>query len=228
MISPLLIAESRFPLFGSVVNDNLEAQLSALFSKDFTPLSFDRSSGYPLSDLMSFDNGYAFSSDDYLPSGRYKIITIGNVGDGYVDSTKVNFLDEIPQRIEENYLLHIGDLVISLTGNVGRVAIIRENNLLLNQRVARIVPKHGGSEPFLYCLFRQNRTKVYLENISKGTAQANLSPVELLKTIVDYDVEDILQFSKSTKVLLSAILDTSQEIALLTQLLNTYLTILSR
>lgn len=201
--------------------------MATLFCDKFSALSFDIASDTALSDFISFDNGYAFSSDDYLYQGKYRIITIGNVNDGYVDTSKVNFLDEVPTKIVENYLLHIGDVVISLTGNVGRTAMIKEDNLLLNQRVARIVPKVSKTKPFFYCLFRQPQTKAYLENISKGTAQANLSPVELLKTKVDYRMNDIMAFSDIANPIMNAILDISKEIASLNALLDTYLTTLS-
>lgn len=200
-----------------------------MFNQDFQPLSFDVKDGYPLSKLMTFDNGYAFSSSDYLSQGKYKIITIGNVGDGFLDTSSVNYIDKVPDKVKDNCLLRLGDVVISLTGNVGRAALVKEENLLLNQRVARIVPTNRkGYLPFLYCLFRQEKTKNYLVGISKGTAQANLSPVDLLKTIVDYEEASIIRFSKSTAAILEAIIDNAKEIAQLKALTDTYLTILSR
>lgn len=209
------------------LNDNLEATLSLLFNQNFQPLSFDIKEGYPLSALMSFDNGYAFSSSDYLTQGKYKIITIGNVGDGFLDTLSVNYITDVPNKVLSNCLLNIGDVVISLTGNVGRTAIVKENNLLLNQRVARVVPRKKEYLPFLYCLFRQGQTKAYLEGISKGTAQANLSPVELLKTTVNYDQDRIIQFSKQTISIIESLIDGSLEISHLSSLADTYLTTLS-
>lgn len=149
------------------INEDLEKTLSYSFNESFEPLSFDMRGDRKLSALLSFDNGYAFSSDDYLENGLYKIITIGNVGDGFVDTSKVNFFNNVDDKILNNYLLKIGDIVISLTGNVGRTALIKEENLLLNQRVARVVPKNKMYHSFIYCLFRQQRTKEYLEGISK-------------------------------------------------------------
>ena len=181
-----------------------------------------------LSALLSFDNGYAFSSDDYLENGLYKIITIGNVGDGFVDTSKVNFFNNVDDKILNNYLLKIGDIVISLTGNVGRTALIKEENLLLNQRVARVVPKNKMYHSFIYCLFRQQRTKEYLEGISKGTAQLNLSPVELLETQINYIDEDIYEFAAKTAPILKSIINYSKEISSLSLCKNVFLTNLSK
>jgi type I restriction enzyme S subunit len=210
------------------INDNLEASLSLLFNQSFCSLSFDIKEGYSLSQLMRFDNGYAFSSADYLPQGKYKIITIGNVADGFLDTSSVNYINDVPSKVLQNCLLNIGDIVISLTGNVGRTALIKEENLLLNQRVARIVPNKHCYLPFLYCLFRQEKTKNYLIGISKGTAQANLSPIELLKTIVDYDFCEIEEFSRRASAIIDAIIRCSKEISHLLELADTYLSTLSR
>ena len=210
------------------INENLEAQMSFLFNQKFEPLSFDCDSTQSLSDIMSFDNGFAFSSSDYLPEGQYRIITIGNVGDGYIDTTNVNYLQSIPDRVKKSALLYIGDIIVSLTGNVGRTAIVKENNLLLNQRVARIVAKDNMYKGFLYCLFRQQSTKTFLETISRGTAQANLSPVELLKTKIKYTHDEMIEFTKVVTPMINTVLVNSKELAELLVFRNTFLTVLSR
>ena len=84
-------------------------------------------------------------------------------------------------------MLNIGDVLLSLTGNVGRVGIVCEDNLLLNQRVAKIIPKSDDLLPYLYFYFRLPESKLSLETIAKGTAQQNLSPVETLKLFIPYD-----------------------------------------
>lgn len=210
------------------INDNLESQMSFLFIKKFEPLSFNCDSKQHLSDIMTFDNGFAFSSSEYLLEGQYKIITIGNVCDGYIDTTNVNHLQTISDKIKRSALLYIGDIIISLTGNVGRTAIVKESNLLLNQRVARIVARDKMYKGFLYCLFRQQSTKTFLETISRGTAQANLSPVELLNTKTNYNHEDMIEFTKIVTPMINAILVNSNEIAELLIFRRAFLSELSR
>lgn len=210
------------------INDNLEAQMSALFNSRFEPLSFDCESNQCLSDIMSFDNGYAFKSNDYMSDGLYKIITIGNVGDGYIDTTQVNYLSSIADKIKRVALLQCGDIIISLTGNVGRTAIVKEENLLLNQRVARIVANDSSYKWFLYCLFRQQATKTFLETIARGTAQANLSPVEVLKTKINYNIDDMIEFSTMIVPIIADVLSNSRELTSLLTLRSVYLATLSR
>ena len=163
------------------------------------------------SDIMNFDNGFAFQSSTYLPGGRYKIITIKNVQDGYIDSTGSAFIDSLPQRMKDNCILNIGDVLLSLTGNVGRVGIVCEENLLLNQRVAKIVPIDNKLLPFLYFVFRQSGIKTKLETIAKGTAQLNLSPIETLKLTIPYEESSAIQLSQLLEPLYRKIINNNQE-----------------
>ena len=87
--------------------------------------------------------------------------------------------------------------MLSLTGNVGRVGIVCEDGLLLNQRVAKFIPKHPGILPWLYYYFRLPSSKDTLESIAKGTAQQNLSPVETLKLQVPFDLSTALNLSEA-------------------------------
>lgn len=128
--------------------------------------------------------------------GKYKIITIKNVQDGLVDSSGVSFVDELPSGLNPACVLNFGDVLLSLTGNVGRVGIVTEANMLLNQRVAKLQPHKLELLPFWYFLFRQVEIKDHLKNISKGTAQQNLSPVETLKTRIFFDEKIATEYSE--------------------------------
>ena len=106
--------------------------------------------------------------------------------------------------MKQGCFLTIGDVLLSLTGNVGRVGIVCENDLLLNQRVAKFIPKDIRTLPLLYFYFRLPTTKISLETISKGTAQQNLSPIETLKLEIPYETKQALELSN----LLQPIFDT--------------------
>lgn len=81
-------------------------------------------------------NGYAFKSENYVSDG-IRIIRIANVQKGYIEDNTPAFYPEDFGGLEK-YMLEAGDLLISLTGNVGRVAILDKEFLpaALNQRVA--------------------------------------------------------------------------------------------
>ena len=174
-------------------------------------------------DIMHFENGFAFPSRSYLSEGQYKIITIKNVQDGQIDSANVSYVNELPFRMKEGCKLCIGDVLLSLTGNVGRVGIVCEDNLLLNQRVAKFVPHSKELLPFLYFVFRQSKIKAKLESISRGTAQANLSPVETLDLTIKFEQTSAELLSMQLEPLYQALIHNTQEISTLVVIRDTLL-----
>jgi len=165
----------------------------------------------PMGNWLRFVNGFAFKSSTYLGAGKYKVITIKNVQDGSVDSVGASCLDVLPMGISPACILVFGDVLLSLTGNVGRVGIVTEENLLLNQRVAKFDPIKSELLPFWYFLFRQNEMKDHLINIAKGTAQQNLSPVETLKTEIAFDESMATEYSEVVTPMFRAIAENCQE-----------------
>lgn len=190
----------------SAVNDNLEQQAAALITRYQTTTD----TTIALSEIMDFENGFAFQSSTYLSEGAYRIITIKNVQDGRIDSDGSAYINALPPRMKSGCKLRIGDALLSLTGNVGRVGIVCENNLLLNQRVAKIVPRDSALLPFLYFVFRLSSTKTMLESIAKGTAQLNLSPVETLKLSIPFDYATATQLSHTLEPIYNAIAANNQ------------------
>ena len=138
----------------------------------------------PLSTFVELKNGYAFKSETYINEGKYKIITIKNVKSGEFDLTECCTIDELPNNLQTHQLLSMGDIIISLTGNVGRACIVNAENCLLNQRVGKIVVK-TISPVFIYEILQTNRFVSKMQNIAQGCAQANLS---------NSDVEDFVVF----------------------------------
>ncbi len=128
-------------------------------------------------------NGYAFTSDSYIKLGQYKILTIGNVQNGYVSISNCNYINEIPKGMPNHCLLEYKDLLMSLTGNIGRVGFVIFDNCLMNQRVCKIKPKNQNLIPGLFCLLRSKRFQNAMIKMSDGgTAQKNLSTIELEKS----------------------------------------------
>ena len=110
-----------------------------------------------IGDACKILNGYAFKSDKYVTSG-IRVIRIANVQKGYIEDADPEFYPENYSGLDK-YMLKEGDLLISLTGNVGRVAILQKEMLpaALNQRVAclRIKnPKISKGYLFHFCEYR--------------------------------------------------------------------------
>ena len=191
----------------NAINHNLEQQASALVGHYMQSIDTSVS----IANIMSFDSGFPFQSSTYLPFGKYRIITIKNVQDGNIETSNTVFINNLPTRMKNNCILHVGDVLLSLTGNVGRVGIVCEENLLLNQRVAKIVPNDIGLLPLLYFIFRQPDIKLQMELIAKGTAQSNLSPAETLRLTMPFERKTAEALSRTLAPMYQTIISTTQE-----------------
>lgn len=200
------------------INKNFDAQAIALIDE----YCKSTQNKVPFCSVMSFTNGYPFKSESYQKNGIYRVITIKNVLDGKIDSTGASHLNEIPVNMKETCKLRIGDVLLSLTGNVGRVGVVTEQNLLLNQRVAKI-EADKKFVPLLYFYFRRPETKASLEAIARGTAQKNLSPVETLDLSFPYNKEAILELSKVLSPMFDSIIQNDKEITFLSSIRDTLL-----
>ena len=73
---------------------------------------------------------------------------------------------------------------MSLTGDVGRVGVLKEENLpaALNQRVARIIIKSlfNLDEKYLFNLLNSDEIREKIESLGHGAAQLNVSTKDIL------------------------------------------------
>lgn len=168
-----------------------------------------------LNKWLEIKSGFPFKSETYQSSGRYKIITIKNVQESELVTSNCDYVNEVPPRAKEYIILNIGDRLISLTGNCGRLCVVCENNLLLNQRVGLLSCDELYLEYF-YNYLNSSEVRTLVENIANGAAQANLSPIELCKTICVVPPEPCLvRYNEIASNLRTSVIRNYQEIALL-------------
>lgn len=130
-------------------------------------------------------NGYAFKSSNYINEG-YRVVRITNVQSGYIEDEKPVYY-EFDNKLEK-YELKENDLLISLTGNVGRCALVTKDFLpaYLNQRVCCLrINKEKVIPKFLYYILNSKKFEFDCINSSQGIAQLNMS-TEWLK---EYNLE---------------------------------------
>ena len=139
-----------------------------------------------ISNVVNFKSGFAFKSVDYKSGEKYGVVTIKNVHDGKFIPECTDFIAEPPSRLPKHCFIKNGDILMSLTGNVGRVCIANGDNLLLNQRVVVLEPRQENNSNYIYWLFRQKAMTTCCEMISTGAAQQNLSPIKLGEQTVIY------------------------------------------
>ena len=159
-----------------------------------------------IGDACEVLNGYAFKSEKYTESG-IRIIRISNVQKGYIEDNAPAFYPLDSMGLEK-YMLEENGLLISLTGNVGRVALLSKEFLpaALNQRVACLRLKTDRiKKSFLFHILNSEYFEQQCVNSSKGVAQKNMS-TEWLK---EYSIP---LYSIEKQVEISFILDTLQSI----------------
>ncbi|MCL2094980.1 restriction endonuclease subunit S [Candidatus Saccharibacteria bacterium] len=133
-----------------------------------------------LGDVTRLQSGYAFKSSAYSEDGDYKVLTIANVQSGKLNIDKINSVKEMPKDIRPQQILSYGDILISMTGNVGRVCLVDVKNCLLNQRVGKIICEDEVSKEYIYMLVSSPQFMSRMENKAQGGAQGNLSTGDIL------------------------------------------------
>jgi len=130
--------------------------------------------------LMNFQNGFAFSSEDYIDEG-IPLIRIGEVKEN-IDFENTKKLPVDYAQSHSSFLVRYGDLLIAMTGYVGETAMyMYEQKALLNQRVGIMKPKSGLNTKFLYYWTQTPSFKTFLSLQSKSSAQENVGEAEIGK-----------------------------------------------
>lgn len=200
------------------INHNLEAMAKQLYDYWFVQFDFPDENGRPykssggkmvwneklkrdipetwkdsqLNKWLQIQSGYAFKSDSYLSEGVYKIITIKNVQEYRLDTSNCDYINSLPSDVKDSCILKVGDRLISLTGNCGRLCIVSETNLLLNQRVGVMICEETMKD-FFYRLLGSNEFQSLCAYLANGAAQSNLSPIDLCKLTFPLPPRDILE-----------------------------------
>lgn len=155
-------------------------------------------------------SGYAFKSNEFNQEGKYKVVTIKNVKDGQFDGKNVNRIVEIPPNLPKHCKLKDGDILLSLTGNVGRVCMVNGKEYLLNQRVAKLKSRIPA---YTYCLFRSKDMFDKMNSLANGAAQQNLSPIRTGKIIVLYPPDNLIsKFERLVQPIIEKILFVNKNI----------------
>ena len=140
-----------------------------------------------ISEIGTLKNGYAFQSSTYNPAGNHQIITIANVsGERYIDVDSCNCIMRIPDDIQVHQVLKKDDILISLTGNVGRVSLCIWGNCLLNQRVGLLQLKQDVNREYVYQALSSKRFEQAMIACGQGAAQMNIGKGDVEDYTIPY------------------------------------------
>lgn len=176
-----------------------------------------------LGKVCSIKGGYAFDSKSFKTSGKYQIIKMSNLHEGELNiSRSQSFLEELPKNATE-YLLEKDDILITLTGTVGKqdygysYQIKNESDLLVNQRVGKIT-SNGIHPQYLYLILKTTRFLVQFFYSSRGGTgnQSNVSTNDISNiTILFPPLEEQKRIAKVLGVWDEAIERQAKMVALL-------------
>lgn len=143
---------------------------------------------FALKEYLNIVGGYAFKSELFKEKG-IPVLRIGNINSGHFQSVNMVYWEY--DTALERYLLRSGDIVMSLTGTVGKndygnVCILgNEYDLYyLNQRNAKLELGNGINKYYLANLLKFTTIKKRLTGISRGVRQANISNKDILNLVV--------------------------------------------
>lgn len=167
-----------------------------------------------LSHHIGLRHGYQFRETDFTESG-IQVIKIGNVtDDGLNLQTDVSFVSATRVQEFENITIKDGDILMSLTGNIGRVVEVSGLNgkiLFQNYRVGVFYPLSDKLyKPFIKWIMSSDAILRQLNSYANQTAQANFGKQDL----------DKLKFKLPTydeQVEISRVLNTMEKVIKLNQ-----------
>ena len=128
--------------------------------------------------------GYAFKSELFAEEG-IPVLRIGNINAGYFQPINMVYWKQDDSL--SRYMMYAGDLVMSLTGTVGKddygnVCILGNDYdcYYLNQRNAKLELFNSLDKCYLSQILKFPAVKKKLTGISRGVRQANISNKDIL------------------------------------------------
>ena len=141
-----------------------------------------------LSEHLTVIGGYAFKSEQFSEEG-IPVLRIGNINSGFFKPVNLVYWED--DNTLNRYKMYPGDLVMSLTGTVGKddygnVCILGNDYdvYYLNQRNAKLELQDTINKYYLSMLLKFEPVKKKLTGINRGVRQANISNKDILNLMV--------------------------------------------
>ncbi|MDO6559764.1 restriction endonuclease subunit S [Paraglaciecola chathamensis] len=140
----------------------------------------------PMKNLITIQGGYAFKSGDFGKVG-IPVVKIGNANKLGFTTKGVAFIEPKDPSNLKKYELYAGDLLMSLTGTVGKddyanvTEVTNEYEIYyLNQRVAKITVNESEiSKNYLKFFLAEPQIKGEITKNNRGVRQANIGNADI-------------------------------------------------
>ena len=138
-----------------------------------------------LGDQVELLHGHQFRNEDFTENG-IPVIKISQVSpSGKLDLSSLTYISS--DRLEEfkDKIIEEGDVLMSLTGNIGRVVVVRnvQDKFVQNYRVGKFIPKDTNRLDKIYMaiILASPQVLKQLEKNSNKTAQMNFGKQDMNK-----------------------------------------------
>ncbi|HRK59469.1 MAG TPA: restriction endonuclease subunit S, partial [Candidatus Kapabacteria bacterium] len=212
---PPLPTQRRIASILSAYDDLIENNLKRIklleeainiYYKKLLSIGYKNFTNEKLNSFVDIISGFPFKSNYYNDNGKHKIVTIKNDQDGFFVPVVTDRIEDLPDNMNKALFLSTGDVIMSLTGNVGRVCLVYGDDYVLNQRVVKLSSKEPIDQSFIYALVRDKEMLTILENLSNGTAQQNLSPIKMGELLIRYPSSNLREdFNKKVSPMIEMI-----------------------
>ncbi|MDL0113694.1 restriction endonuclease subunit S [Campylobacter felis] len=133
-----------------------------------------------LGEVARVRSGFAFSSKDYVQDSNVSLITIKNIDFSGVVFGNTTFLPNNYWIEYANFQIKNGDILIAMSGSVGKICIYNSNKLaLLNQRVG-ILKIEKCLNDFVVSILQTKIYQHFFARIATGGVQLNLNEKDIL------------------------------------------------
>lgn len=164
------------------INNNLQQQLRTIFKAEFTDNpELENITQIPLSELchvVTKGTTPTTLGKPFVESGINFIKAESILDDHSIDKSKFAFIDEETNALLKRSIIHVGDVVFTIAGTLGRFALIDENVLPANTNQAVAIIRadvEKVSPEYIYtCFIGEWHTDYYAKRVQQAV-QANLS-----------------------------------------------------
>jgi restriction endonuclease S subunit len=177
-LEPIVEAQRLMRKSAQMVAD-VKAQMVAIVKA-----SCSKGADKPLAEVCKTKMGFPFKSSDYTTEGLI-VVKHNNITDeGYVKVSKKQ--DYIPSTGQtDDYKLAIGDIVVSMDFDCGKVGKIVESGWVLNQRVCLMrTNTETLSQEYLYWLLRFGGFYETMQSLHTGTTIKHIGGKDIDKAVL--------------------------------------------
>ena len=137
-----------------------------------------------LGDIITYNKGYAFKSNEYTNTGKMVVRVTDFTLDSISDNDSV-YLE--PNDKYKKFIINTNDILIQTVGSwannpnsiVGKVVRVPDkcNKAYLNQNIVRIIPNRDFNNTYLYYALKANQFSTYC--VLRGQGAANQASITL-------------------------------------------------